>query len=253
MVLGEADPPAAGRGRRPHRQPRALGQLDGRVPRPARVGVGADDQDRVRGRREPPRELGHPLRVGARPAADVAAELVPGRVLVDLRPPVVHRDRDEHRAARRQRRQVGRARDRVRDVLGARRLVAPLHERVRHPRGVAVGQQRLQRHQRARLLAGGDHQRRLVRLGVEHRPHRVADPRRGVEVDERRPPARLREAVGHADRHALVQPEHVAEVVRELLEERELGRAGVAEHGRHPLPAQEVEGGLADGRHARGH
>ncbi len=61
------------------------------------------------------------------------------------------------------------------------------------------------------------------------------------------------DAVRHPDRLALVQPEHVAEVVRELLQERELGRAGVAEHGRHPLPAQEVEGGLADGRHGRGH
>ena len=33
VALGEADPPAAGRGRRPHRQPRALGELDRRVPR----------------------------------------------------------------------------------------------------------------------------------------------------------------------------------------------------------------------------
>ena len=96
---------------------------------------------------------------------------------------------------RRQRGEVGRARDRVRDVLGARRLVAPLHERVRHPRGVAVGQQRLQRHQRARLLARGDHQRRLVGLRVEDRAHRVADARRGVQVDDApgaRSPARSR-------------------------------------------------------------
>jgi hypothetical protein len=123
---------------------------------------------------------------------------------------------------------------------------------VRHPRGVAVGQQRLQRHQGARLLARGDHERRLVGLRGEDRAHRVADARRGVEVHERGPPARLRVAVGHADRDALVQAEHVAEVLRELLEERQLGRAGVAEHRGHALLAQEREGGLADAGHGRG-
>ncbi len=252
VVLGEADAPAAGGGRRPDRQPRALGELDRGVPGAARVGVGPDDEDRIRGGAEASREVVHDLRVGAGAAAHAARGLVRDRIVVDLRSPVVHRDRDEHRAARRQRRQVGGARDRVRDVLGAWRLVAPLHERVRHAGGVAIGQQRLQRHQRARLLTGGDHERRVVGLGGEQRAHRVADAGRGVEVDERRAPARLRVAVGHPHGDALVQPEHVTEVVGELLEERQLGRAGVAEHRGHPLLAQEVEGGLAHGRHGRG-
>ena len=250
VVLGEADAPAAGGGRRPHRQLRALGELDRGVPGAALVGVRADDEHRVARRREPAREVGDPLRVGAGAAAHGAARLMCHRVVVDLGAPVVHRDRHEHRALRRQRREVGGARDRVRDVLRARRLVAPLHERVRHAGGVAVGQQRLQRHQRARLLAGGDHQRRLVGLGGEQRAHRVADAGRGVQVHERGPPARLRVAVGDPDRDALVQPEDVAEVAGELLEERELGRPGVAEHRGHPLLAQEVVGRLAHRRHA---
>ncbi len=170
---------------------------------------------------------------------------------VHLGVPVVHRDRHEHRAARRQRGEVRSARERVRHVLGPRRLVAPLDERVRHPGGVAVGQVRLQGHERARLLAGGHEQRRLVGLRVEDRAHPVAHARRGVQVHERRTAARLGEAVGHPDRHRLVEPQHVAEVIREVGQHRQLGGARVAEHRGHPLPAQEVEGRFAHARHQR--
>ena len=75
------------------------------------------------------------------------------------------------------------AADRGGHVLGARRLEAPLDERVRHARGVAVGQVGLHRDLGADLLAGGDEQRRVVGLRVEDRAHRVADAGRGVEVD----------------------------------------------------------------------
>ncbi len=132
-----------------------------------------------------------------------------------LRVPVVHRDRHEHRAPRRQRRGVRRAGQRVRDVLRAGRLVAPLHQRVGHPRGVAVGQVGLQRHQRAVLLARGHHQRRLVGLRVEDRAHPVAEARGRVQVDQRRAPRRLGVPVRHPHRHRLLQAEHVAEVLRE--------------------------------------
>ena len=147
--------------------------------------------------------------------------------------------------------EVGAAGERQRHVLGARRLVAPLHQRVRHPRRVAVGEVRLQRHLGARLLAGGDQQRRVVGLRVEDRPHRVADARRGVQVDERGAAAGLRVAVGHPDHDRLLQAEHVAEVAREVAQHRQLGRARVAEDRRHPLLAEEVESRLADGRHRR--
>ena len=251
VVLGEADPAAGGGGRRPHRQPRLLGQRDRRVPAAARVDVPAGDEDGVRGRHQPLRQRAHERGVGARAPVDRARGLVADGVVVDLRAPVVHRDRDEHRALRRQRGEVGRAREGVRDVLGPRRLVAPLDERVRHARGVAVGQQRLQRHQRARLLARGDHERGLVGLRGEDRAHRVADPGGGVEVDERGAAARLRVAVGHPDRRALMEAEHVAEVRGEVGEERQLGRAGVAEHRGHAASAQHLEGGFANRGHGR--
>ena len=99
------------------------------------------------------------------------------------------------------------------------------------------------------LLAGRDHQRRVVGLGVEDRPHRVADAGRRVQVDERRSAARLGVAVGHADDDRLLQPEHVAEVVGEVVQHRQLGRARVAEHRRHPVRAEQLERGFAD----RGH
>ena len=65
------------------------------------------------------------------------------------------------------------------------------------------------------------------------------------------PPARLREAVRHAHRDGLVEAEHVAEVLGEVGEHRQLGRAGVAEHRGHPPLAQEVEGRFAHARHRR--
>ncbi len=136
-----------------------------------------------------------------------------------------------------------------RHVLGARRLVGPLDQRVRHPDRVAVGQVGLQGDLRPRLLAGRDQQRRVVGLGVEDRPHRVADPGRGVEVGHRGAARGLGVAVGHPDHDRLLQAEHVAEVGGEVGQHRQLGRAGVAEHRRHPVGAEEVEAGLADRRH----
>ena len=53
-------------------------------------------------------------------------------------------------------------------------------------------------------------------------------------------PRGLRVAVGHADDDRFLQAEHVAEVVRKVAEERQLGRAGVAEDGRHPQLAQQA-------------
>ena len=67
----------------------------------------------------------------------------------------------------------------------------------------------------------------------------------------RRAAARLRVAVGHPDRHALVEAEHVAEVLGEVGEERQLGRAGVAEHRGHAAGAQHLEGGFANRGHGR--
>ena len=147
---------------------------------------------------------------------------------------------------------MDRPRQRVRDVLRPRRLEAPLDERVDDAGRVPVRQVRLHRDVGPDLLAGRHQQRRMVRLGVEDRAHPVADARRGVQVDVGRAARGLRVAVGHPDRDGLLQPEHVAEVVGELGEHRQLGRAGVAEDRRHPVLPEELEGGLPDARHGRG-
>ena len=174
----------------------ALGQLDRGVPAARGVDVRADDEDRVGGAVQLRRQLPDPRGIGCRAAVDRAARLVRERLRVDLGAPVVHRDRDEHRAlaAAAIARWAPRAM-RVRDVLGARRLVAPLHQRMRHAGRVAVREVRLERHQRARLLPGGDEQRRVVRLGVEDRAHPVADARArcgGSRGRRSRSPARSR-------------------------------------------------------------
>ena len=249
VALGEAESAAAGRGGRPDRQALALGEGDRRVPAAAGVDVGAGDQHRVGGAVEALGEDADRARVGDGAAVTWRAIASRGVGLVDLGVPVVHRQRDEDRAPRAAARRGGR-RGRARAGRPRRgRLVGPLDQRVRHADRVAVGQVRLQGDLRARLLAGGDQQRRVVGLGVEDRPHRVADAGRGVQVGDRGPAGGLGEAVGHADHDRLLQAEHVAEVGGEVGEHRQLGRAGVAEHRRHPLGAEEVEARLADGRH----
>jgi hypothetical protein len=172
--------------------------------------------------------------------------------LVDLGGPVVHRQRDERRALRRQGGDLDPAGERQRNVLGPRRLEAPLDERVYHPDRVAVGEVGLHRDLGPDLLAGGDQQRRVVGLGVENRPHPVPHPRRRVQVDVGGQPRGLREAVGHPDRDRFLEAEVVAEVVGELGEHRQLGRPGVAEDRRHPPLPKELEACLADCRHQPG-
>jgi hypothetical protein len=130
--------------------------------------------------------------------------------------------------------------------------MAPLDIRLRTEHRVAIGEVRLHRDLRAHLLARGDQQRGLVRLGVEDAAHRVSDPRGGVQVDVRRAPARLREPVGHPHDNELLESEDVGEVIGEVLEHRQLGRPRIAEDRRHPVRAQQIEGGLANGRHHGG-
>ncbi len=105
------------------------------------------------------------------------------------------------------------------------------------------------RHQRARLLPGGYEQRRLVGPRVEDRADAVAEPRRGVQVDVRDFAACLSETIRHANGDRLLQAEHVAEVLGERAEHRQLGRAGVAEDRGHPVSAEQFEGRFADCGH----
>ncbi len=187
------------------------------------------------------------IRRGA--AGDAPADGRGAAVLVGLRPPVVHRDRDERRPARRQRRVMDGPRQGAGDVLGPRRLVAPLDVRLRADDRVTVGQVGLDRDLRPDLLAGRDHQRRLVGLGVEDAADRVADAWGGVQVDVRRAAGGLGEAVGHPDDDQLLQAQDVGEILREVGQHRQLGRTRVAEDRRHPVGAEQLECGVTHARH----
>ena len=145
--------------------------------------------------------------------------------------------------------QVDGARERAGHVLRARRLVAPLDVRLRPDHRIPICQVRLDRDVGAHLLAGGDHQRRLVGLGVEDPADGVADARRRVQVDVGGTAGRLREAVGHPHDRQLLQPEDVGEVVGEVGQHRQLGRARVAEDRRHPVRTEQLERRFADCRH----
>ena len=230
MVLGKADPPAAGSGGRPYRQPLPLGESDRGVPGAAGVDVRARDEHRVLRARKPRGQRPHRNRIGRRPAADRA----PGRVATapsSTSPTQSSIGIETNTGPRGGSAARWVARASAAGTSSARGgLVAPLHERMRHARRVAVGQVGLEGHHRAHLLARGDQQRRLVRLRVEDRPHRVPDPGRRVEVDQGRVSRRLGVPVGHAHRDRLLQPEDVAKSSGKSCKHRQLGRAGVAEH-----------------------
>ena len=241
MALGEAQPGPAGGRAGPHRQPLLLGQGDGGVPAAGGVDVRPSDHHR---RQRAGQALGH---VGQRGLVGGGAPDHPAgdggcaAIRVGLGVPVVHGDGDERRALGGQHRVVNGTGDRARDVLGARGLVAPFHIGLGADGGIAVGEVGLDGDLGPDLLAGGDHQRRLVGLGVEDPADGVAHARGGVEVDVRGAAAGLREPVGHTHHHQFLEAEHVGEIVGEVGEHRQLGRAWVAEDRRHAVGPEQVE------------
>ena len=76
---------------------------------------------------------------------------------------------------------------------------------------------------------------------------RIADAGAGMQIDEAGVARGLRIAVSHADHGGFLQAEHVVDVVGPVAEERQFGRAGIAEHALDAERAQEAEGGLLDG------
>ena len=119
VVLREPEPRAAGRRRRPNRQPLLDGQFDGRVPRAGRVDLRSGDEHRGTGVGESSCQLDERGRIGRGAAAHPPARGLQRPVGIGLLPPVVHRDRDERRSAWWQRGGVDRAGQRGRDVLRA--------------------------------------------------------------------------------------------------------------------------------------
>ena len=120
------------------------------------------------------------------------------------------------------------------------------------PHGVVAGERleraaREERRQRAvpAVLLAGDHDERRAQVArVGDGGDRVAEAGRGVEVDEGGLAGGERIPGGDADHRALVQREHVAQVLRQAGQERDLRRAGVAEDRRHAVAAHDVEGGV---------
>jgi len=173
-----------------------------------------------------------------------------GRNASRRRLPIVERDRHQRRAVGPLCRDMIGMGDRLRHVLAARGFRTPLHIRLGKRCGVARAEKRIHREQASRLLARRDYERCLVAVGVVDVAERMADARRRMQIAERRSSRRPRVAVRHADDGGFLQPEHVTEIVRPTVEERELGRSRIAEHGRHLEGTQEVEDRFA---HADAH
>ena len=158
--------------------------------------------------------------------------------------PIVHGDREEDRAARRQHREVIGARDGRGNVFGAERLVGPLYVGL-HDLDGAADEERLGENLAAVLLAGGDDERSLAEMRVDERGKAVAGAGDRVEIHEGGFVAREGVAEGHAGGDAFVQAEDVLEAGRHVLEERQLARTGIAEDGGHPKIAEHFVGGFS--------
>jgi hypothetical protein len=51
-----------------------------------------------------------------------------------------------------------------------------------------------------------------------------------MQIDERGAVASRSEAIRHGDDHRLLQPQHVAEIIRKIAKHRQFGRTGIAEY-----------------------
>ena len=154
----------------------------------------------------------------------------------------VHRQRQKHRPARRRARKTEGAAERRADIVTAAQLLRPFRHR-RSERDQVARKPRLGHEMPRVLLAGGDHQRGLARLGGDQHAHGVAEAAHRVQVDEGGAACGERPTVGHADRRRLLKAEHVANVRRidERVHERHLGRAGIAEDVGYAFIAQDVD------------
>ena len=68
-----------------------------------------------------------------------------------------------------------------------------------------------------------------------------------MQIDEAGIARGLGVAVGHADHGGFLQAQHIVDIVGPVGEERQFGRAGIAEHFLDAERAQQVERGLLDG------
>ena len=205
----------------------------------------ADDDHGPLGLQQPPGEAVEHRVGGARARIDPrrGAELDAGLGVED-----VARQRDEDRAGRRRHRHLGGAAHDARQVLQARHLDRPFHQRLgdRHQR---IVEQRLGEAVALLLLAGGQDHRRARELGVVERAHGVAEPGRHVHVAGDELAAGARVAVRHGHHERLLQAQHVGEVrvLLQRMHDGQLGGARIAEQMRDALVLQEREEGGAAG------
>ena len=166
--------------------------------------------------------------------------------MIDFLVEDVHRQRQEHGAARRGAGEAEGAPERGTDIVAAAQLLRPFGHRLCE--GDEVARKPRLGHEMARvLLAGGDDERRLARLRGDQYAHRVAQASHRVQIDEGGAAGGERPAVGHADRGRFLKAEDIGDVGRvdERVHERHLGRAGIAEDVGYALVAQDVEHNVA--------
>ncbi len=231
----------------PHRRSGLLRQPHHQVDRLCAIDAGADHEGRALARRKRFGQRLDRVAIGTGLAADAAGFDRLRRMI-----PVVDRHRDKGRPARRLHRHVIGARDRRRDIFGPRGLDREFDVRPRKFRGALGIEKRLQRQDAARLLAGGDHQRGLVAVRGEDIAERMADAGARMQIDKTGVAGGLGVAVGHADHGGFLQAEHVIDIVGPVGEERQFGRAGIAEHFLDAERAQQIERRVFDGEGCRG-
>ena len=192
------------------------------------------------------RERLHCVRVGSEFAADLAG-FYPG----GLMGPIVDRHGHKSRSAGRLHGHVISACDRRRDVFGPRRFDREFDIGTWKFRCPFRVEKRLQRQDAARLLARGNHQRRLIAMRGVDVAECVAEAGCGMKIDEAGVAGGLGVTIGHADDGGFLQAEYVIDIVRPVAQERQFRRAGIAEHLADSELPQQIKRRLfdADGFH----
>ena len=146
------------------------------------------------------------------------------------------------RAGGRHHRRLHRAADGRGQVLDALDLVGPFGPRPGRLDHLAP-EDRLLQGEAAVLLPGGHHQRRALAEGVVEHPHGVSQAAADVQVDHAAAARRLGVAVGDGHGRHLLQGKDVlqAAIGDQGIDQRQLGRAGIAEQIAHAAAGQQFQ------------
>ncbi len=172
--------------------------------------------------------------------------VVDGRDLPQRRPGPrlhdVHRQRQEDRPRGRGGAVVEGAAQEHRKLVGARDLAGPFHGRAGDRHEIAE-QERIGDDVPGILLARRHHEGRARDLGIEQIAYPVPEAARRVQVEKARPARRLGVAIGHGDGARLLERQHVGDVgrLRQGVDQRKLGRPGIAEDVADALAAQNLD------------